>query len=157
MSDLDEPTARYKLHFPPSFVWGLVFIELKQQYQFSELALEHVFDAVALRKYIGGIILRGDGHQHPLSAVISLLRSETPVESNIGRKKSSLLSDAALSSSVKVSDNFHLSAALVWMEANFATFCFDLIAHMQGTYESGRISSFYGLGSTRMLTVPNLT
>jgi hypothetical protein len=41
--------------------------------------------------------------------------------------------------SVKVSDDFHLGAMLLWSEANFAGFGFDLIAHMQGTYESGRL------------------
>jgi hypothetical protein len=55
--------------------------------------------------------------------------------------------------SVKVSDDFHLGAMLLWSEANFAGFGFDLIAHLQGTYESGRVSSFYGIGSARLATI----
>lgn len=155
MNGLDEPNERYKLHLPPSFVCGLIFIELRQRYQFSELALKRVIDGIVLRKYIGGIILRADGIQQSLTGDLGLLRSETPIDSTISRKKLSLLSDAALSVSVKVSDDFHLGAMLLWMEANFARFGFDLIAHMQGTYESGRVSSLYGFGSTRMLTASN--
>jgi hypothetical protein len=32
MNGLDEPSERYKLYLPPSFICGLVFIELRQQH-----------------------------------------------------------------------------------------------------------------------------
>jgi hypothetical protein len=37
---------------------------------------------------------------------------------------------------------------LKWAESQFAQFAFDLIAIMQGTYEAGRLSSFYGVGNS---------
>lgn len=133
----------------------MIFVELKQQYQFSELALKRVIDGIVLRKYVVGIILCADGLHQFLTGELGLIRSETSIDSTISKKNLSLLSDAALSESVKIFDDFHLGAMLLWTEANFARFGFDLIAHMQGTYDSGRVSSLYGFGRTRMLTASN--
>jgi hypothetical protein len=58
----------------------------------------------------------------------------------------------SMAKSVKVSDDFHISVMIMWVEANFAQFGFDLIAHMQGTYEPGRLSSFYCLGAEKVET-----
>lgn len=55
-----------------------------------------------------------------------------------------------MSKSVKVTDTLHFGAMLMWSEAAFAQFGFDLIAIMQGTYEPGRISSFYGMGNSQL-------
>lgn len=37
---------------------------------------------------------------------------------------------------------------LRWSESEFAKFAFDLVAMLQGTYQVGRLSSFYGMGSS---------
>jgi hypothetical protein len=50
-------------------------------------------------------------------------------------------------SSVRVTDELHFGAMLLWTEMNFSQFAFDLIAIMQGTYEVGRLSTFHGIGT----------
>lgn len=49
---------------------------------------------------------------------------------------------------VQLADNVHIASALKWTEFEFAQFAFDLIAMIQGTYEVGRLSSFYSLENT---------
>jgi hypothetical protein len=53
-----------------------------------------------------------------------------------------------MSKSVRVADNVHIGSMVMWSESAFAQFAFDLIAMIQGTYEVGRASSFYGMGSS---------
>jgi hypothetical protein len=144
MSGTDDHKERYKLHLPANFGCGLVFFELRKADEFSSLALTRTIDGVGLRGYFGGLILRGDGHDKPATGRLQLLRSETPIEGRMDKR--SLLDDLPIADSVKVSDDFHISAMVTWMEAHFVQFGFDLIAYMQGTYEAGRLSSFYGFG-----------
>ena len=54
-----------------------------------------------------------------------------------------------MSTSVRVTDDLHFGAMLMWGESNFSQFGFDIIAMMQGTYEVGRVSSFYGMGTSQ--------
>lgn len=102
-----------------------------------------------IRGFFGGIILRGEGHSKALTGRISLFRSEIPVETTIGCNKASLLK-TGITKSVRIADDFYLSSGLWWMEPGFSQFGFDLIAMMQGSYEVGRVSSFYGMGSSDM-------
>lgn len=147
MGRIDEPSERYKLHLPPTFCCGVVFFDLKSDSQFSEAALSKIISGVELRGFFGGVILRGEGHPKPLTGRISLLRSETPIESTISKNKQSLLK-MGISKSVQIADNLHFGSMLMWMEPAFSQFGFDLIATMQGKYESGRLSSFYGIGTS---------
>jgi hypothetical protein len=147
MGGPDDPQERYKLHLPATFCCGLVFFDLNEEHQFSETALAKLIAGVELRRFFGGIILRGHGHKKDDTGKMSLLRSETPIESTIGKKKSSLL-NFGMTQSVKVTDNLHYGAMLMWNEFHFAQFGFDLIAMMQGIYEVGRLSSFHGMGSS---------
>jgi hypothetical protein len=50
---------------------------------------------------------------------------------------------------VKVTDSLHYGAMITWNEFYFSQFGFDLIAMMQGNYETGRLSSFHGMGSSK--------
>jgi len=143
MGGPDDPQERYKLHLPATFCCGLVFFDLNEEQQFSEAALAKLIAGVELR------ILRGHGHRKDVTGKMSLLRSETPIESTIGKKKSSLL-NVGMTQSVKITDNLHFGAMLMWSEFHFSQFGFDLIAMMQGTYEVGRLSSFHGMGSSEL-------
>ena len=142
---LDDPQEKYKLHLPPTFCCGLVFFELRQEHQFSEAAMNRIVSAIQLRGFFGGIILRGEGHTREDTGKLFLLRSETPIESTVGKAKASLLS-SGMAESIKIADNLHFSSMLMWTEPYFSQFGFDLIALMQGTYEAGRVSSFHGMG-----------
>jgi len=124
-----------------------VFFDLNEEHQFSEAALAGLIEGVKLRGFFGGIILRGQGHKMDVTGKMLLTQSATPSESTIGKNKSSLL-NFGRTQSVKVTDNVHFGAMLMWSEFHFSQFGFDLIAMMQGTYEVGRISSFHGMGSS---------
>ena len=145
MGGPDDSQEKYKMYLPSTFCCGLVFFELKKETEYSELALRKIISGIGLRNFFGGIILRGEGHSKQLTGDLSILRSGSKLIGIIGKGKASLL-NAGYSQSIKVSDNLHFGASLTWEEPNFAKFAFDLIAMMQGTYEVGRMSSFYGFG-----------
>ncbi len=149
MSGIDEKSTRYKIYLPRAFRCGIVFFDLYQSDAFSKSGLNRIGENHSLRGFFGGIVLRGEGHTKPLTAQISQIRSETPVRSNNGKGKSSLL-EFGLSDSIRITDSLHLGAMLTWGEANFSGFAFDLLAMLNGTYEVGRASSFYGLGTSEM-------
>jgi inorganic triphosphatase YgiF len=37
---------------------------------------------------------------------------------------------------------------LTWLEPNFSSYAFDIVALLNGTFEAGRISSFHAFGTT---------
>ena len=148
MGGPDGLSERYKVHLPPSFCCGMVFFDLRGDAQFDATALGRIIPCIQYRGFFGGLILRGEGHVDQMSARISVLRSETAIEGTIEPDKESLLKGSPMSQSIKVADNLHFGSMLMWSESAFSQFAFDLIALMQGTYKSGYVSSFYGLGSS---------
>jgi len=147
VSGLDKPADRYKLYLPETFRCGLVFFELAESDIFSEAALNKVVSGVALRGFFGGVILRAEGQTKPLTGRITILRSETPMQSTIGRSKKSLL-NAPWAESIRIADNMHIGAMLMWGENFFSQFAFDLLALLRGTYEPGFLSSFHCFGTS---------
>jgi len=147
MGGSDDPSERYKLHLQQNFCCGLVFFDLKADNQYSETALSKINTGLGLRGFWGGIVLRGEGHVKPHTGRLSLLRSEQPIESTVAKDKQSLLK-MGMSKSVKIAENLHYGSMLMWSEPGFSQFSFDLIAMMQGKYEVGMLSSFYGMGTT---------
>jgi hypothetical protein len=147
MSNLDDPQDRYKLYLPRNFCCGLVFFDLQEKNQFSKAALNKIVDGHCLRNFIGGIILRGENHKKSFTGRLTLGGWEEPFKSTVKRKGASLLT-TAFSSTVKITDQYHIGVSLLWSEPSFAQFGFDIISMMQGTYESGKLSSFYGMGSS---------
>jgi hypothetical protein len=148
MGGRDDPQDKYKLHLPTTFSCGLVFFEIRKEQQFSESSLAKLVAGVQFRGFFGGVILRGEGHVVAATARLSLAQSKTPIKSTIGATKNSLLRGVGMTESVRVTDDVHLGAILTWTEPNFSQFGFDVIAMMQGTYEIGRLSSFYGMGTS---------
>ena len=151
LQGLDDPGERYKLYLPHHFVCGLVFFELRENDEYNEAVMTAVLEGLGLRGFLGGLVLRGEGHTKPASGRIQILRSETPIESTIHRTKESMLRSAPLSESVQVTDNLHFGTMRMGNETNFSQFAFDLIAIMQGTYEPGRLSTFHGWGRPNMI------
>lgn len=145
MRQIDPTAERYKLYLPQTFCCGSLFFELRQTEANSEAALSALIGSVGLRGYFGGLILRGDGHTLPQTARLSLTKSETPIESTLLSRETQLL-EFGMSKSVQLADKVHIGSMLSWSECGFSQFAFDLIAMIQGTYESGRLSSFYGIG-----------
>ena len=109
--------------------------------------MSKIISGTEFRGFFGGVILRGEGHTKPVTGRLSLLRSETPIESTVKKIKQSLL-NMGMSQSVQLTENLHFGSMLMWSEPGFSQFGFDLIAMMQGKYEVGRLSSFYGMGTS---------
>ncbi len=145
--DVDDPEDRYKLYLPPCFCCGTVFVELREEAEYSEAALSSFLDGISLRGFFGGVVLRDTSHTNDLPAGrISILQSTEPVESTVKDKRTPL-GEFGMSQSVKVADDVHLGAMIMWTEATFAQFAFDLVAMIQGKYDPARVSSFYGMGN----------
>jgi hypothetical protein len=147
MSGIDVPEERYKLHLPTTFCCGTVFFDLKEKDRFSETTLSRLLEGIQLRGFFGGVVLRGEGHTKEATGRASFLKSETPIESEIGKDKRSLL-HSVKGASVQATDALHYGVLLMWGEPFFSMFAFDLIAMMQGTYKSGQLSSFHGMGTS---------
>jgi len=60
------------------------------------------------------------------------------------------LPSRGIKETVALAGKVHIGAVLTWSEHEFARFAFDLVVLLQGTYEAGRVSSFYGMGSSFM-------
>lgn len=146
MQGLDAATDRYRLYLPPTFSCGLLFVELRVEDATSEVALAALVEGIGLRGFFGGVVLRGEGHTLPHTGRLSITRSDSPV-SSIGPATGTSLLEIGMSASVPVADSVHIGAMLDWSEMGFARFAFDLVAMLQGTFD-GRLSSFYGFGSS---------
>jgi len=147
MNGHDDEKERYKRYLPTKFACGLVFFDLRITEAYNEAALSDiVLAATKLRGFLGGIVLRGEGHQRQVTGKISILQGKEPMSSSIASGKASLLSGCGFSQSLELREDVHLCSMIMWLEKHFAHFGFDLIAIMQGTYEAGKISSWYGIG-----------
>lgn len=147
MRAIDPPSERYKLHLPPTFCCGLVFAELRKENASSDLALRTMVNGMSLRDFFGGVVLRGEGHTAPVTGRIALTRSEETTDLNLDGKPEHLL-EWGMTKTTQLADKVHIGAMISWAEFNFAQFAFDLIAMIQGSYQPGRLSSFFGLGSS---------
>jgi hypothetical protein len=148
MGGLDEQDDSYKMYLPANFSCGLIFYEMRKGNEYSKGSMVEFLSGFKLRGFIGGLILRGEGHSKEDSGRIELIQSKTPIESTIDRTKESLLDECVLSDSIKITDELHIGAVLIWKEINFSQFGFSIIAALQGTDKTGLISSWYGLGKT---------
>lgn len=148
MSGIDSPDERYKMYLTPNFFCGLVFFELRKENEFDKSALNSIIGGIDLRGFLGGIILRGEGKTKQVTGRIDLLRSETSMVSKIKKPDRSLLSGWGNADSLKIKDDLHFGAMLMWSETNFSEYAFDLVALLNGTFEVGRLSSFHALGTT---------
>jgi hypothetical protein len=138
---LDSPGERYKLYLPATFHCGVVFFELRSENRFSEKALPNLLEGANLRGFFGGVVLRGEAHSDALTTGrVSLVFYNAP-STGFGKD----LLGAPMTNSVEIRENFHVAALLMWSKMGFSQFAFDLIAMMQGTYEPGFVSSWYGL------------
>ncbi len=84
----------------------------------------------------------------PASGRISLYQSKTPIAHPIDPTsgKELILASLLMADSVMIAENLHYGSQLMWSDIVFSQFAFDLIAMMQGTYRSGFLSSFCGMG-----------
>jgi len=148
MSGIDSPDERYKMYLPSDFFCGVVFFELRKDNEFDKIALNSIIDGIDLRGFRGGVILRGEGHTKQVTGKIDLTQSETAMVSTTKRPNRSLLSGWGAADTLKITDDLHFGAMLMWSEPNFSQYAFDMVAILNGTFEIGRISSFHALGTS---------
>lgn len=141
---VDPPGERYRKFLPVGFSCGLVFFELLRASEFSIAALNNTVKEPIPKGYVGGVILRGEGLPDESCALINVIVGDKKMNSTVGKKKESLLDGSPLSDSVQVG-NRYVSAILMWSEANFAMFAFNLLAQLNGHYEPRMLSSFHGM------------
>jgi hypothetical protein len=147
MQGIDDANERYKLHLPPSFFCGFVCVELRQENMYSEATVSAAVDGIALRGFFGGLVLRASANTSEHSGRIMLTRSESAIESTVEGRKTPLM-EFGMGKSVQIAEKVHIGTVLRWSESEFAQFAFDLVAMLQGTYQVGLLSSFYGMGSS---------
>lgn len=148
MDGVDDPLEKYKLHLPAQFCCGLVFFDIKKDAEHSLSALKKVIEGENLRRFFGAAILRGEGHSKQLTGRINLLIGDQRIPDTVGKDSESLIKSGGLAGLDEPVNGKYRGAMLMWTESDFARLGFDLIAMMQGTYEVGRLSSFYGMGKT---------
>lgn len=142
MQGMDVPGERYPTYLPAAFSCGCVFFELRSADAFSG-AIDALIGGARLRRFWGGVVLRGDGLAAEDTGRISFVQSEKRITAMSLEKGTP--PSFWMSGSQEV-DGDHVAANLVWSSSGFAEFAFDLIALMNGTFQVGRLSSFHGLG-----------
>jgi hypothetical protein len=166
---MDAPNMRYRRYLPPDFFTAVVFFELREEHEFSKTALNNLVPPKELRGYFGGIVLRGENLLPEKCGRVRMFLSETELESPVGKGKKSLLAgppwpwadsraftteDYHLGMRItpwseeevaQYAPGSHLSTMLIWGEAEFAQFAFDVVALLKGAYQMSLPSSFHGL------------
>jgi hypothetical protein len=138
----DSPEEPYPRYLRPNAVLGTLFFELDAE-EAGDLSLLERFRSVEFaRPFYGGVILRGAGHPVDSTASIRGTVSTTPISELF--LPEGLLHNTALTASVEVNGEYR-GAMLMWSALNFSQFAFDILAFLNGSYRSGRTSSFHGL------------
>lgn len=150
MSNVDAPTERYKMYLPKDFFCTTVFFELRKEDENDKEALNSMVNGSDLRNFFGGLILRGEGKTKEACGKVDLLESETEMKTSFGPSGRTLLNGWAQSDGRKITDNLYFGSMLIFTEPSFAQFAFDIIALLKGTYQVGRLSSFYAFGTSEL-------
>ena len=145
LSEFDGAHERFKEFLPENFFCFSVFFNLLKREEYNKTAVVNMFPVEGLRGFAGAMILRGEGLPEQVAGRVSLLISDTSIPTTVERKKESLLSGAPILSLGELDNGKHLGAMVMWTEAAFSMFGFDLIAMLSGTYQQGMLSSFYGM------------
>lgn len=154
LSKIDHDSEKYKMFLPKNFFSSLVFFEIDKKQEFCKNLLNKLI--YTERGFYGAVILSAEELSENYTGIIKLTESEKEQYSNVGDGKNSLVGPgikttenmvigACLSDSIKIG-NTYLGTILFWSESNFSQFAFDFLALVNGTYENGRLSSFYGTG-----------
>ena len=149
LGDVDKADARYKFYLPPSFFYGAVFFELREE-DSGHNCPEHLFPVTASRGHIGSIVLRagdGDGSVEQLnpdaSARMLLLKGHDPVGA---RDVDRSMYKNGIKHVCRHDNDVGDSIFIHWGINNFSMFAFDILRMLDGSYDPGKISSLYGLG-----------
>lgn len=137
----DPVSERYKMYLPPNFFCAVVYFEDRGGSRRKESTMANAIPDRPLRGYFGGIILRADGLQADESLRMIFLVSKTMYDPRAETNTLAVLTEAPMANHHTMANGYHIGAMLHRSESAFAMFAFDLLALLDGTYETGRISS----------------
>lgn len=145
LKNVDKGNEHYRNFLPQNFFWLPIFFDLNEKDIYCANCLNDHVSFTKLRGYYGSVILRALGLKNDNSTgLIQPVEGKDKILGTCSKEKESLLG-SPLSDSALHTDNKHHSVMLTWSEANFATAAFDILAHLQGTYRTGYVSSMHGL------------
>jgi hypothetical protein len=140
LAGIDDENEHYKRYIRKDFCMGIVFFEYlkKEQEELHQLLLNALVPINFQRGLLGGIILQAEGIDRTATGNFQyFVENESSQYGGIAPN--------GWSNSREVESGKHLSCLLHWTQSSFAQFAFDLIAVMNGTYQSNRASSLHGL------------
>lgn len=138
--------GRYPSSLPANFCCGVVFFELRRADEHSLLALKRIARPPDwLRGYFGAVILRAEGKRKPESGRFYLsIYDQIDRPHPIGK---SLYDEGDLLVH-RLPNEQQSGGFLVWLEAGFSVFAFDLLAMLEGRYRPGKLSSKHAIGAS---------
>src|SRR5699024_6513551 len=148
MDEIDSSEEKYKAHLPANFFCATVFCELREKQKRSKKAFNSLANHYDLRRFYGGLILRKEVTNNNSSAKLMSVLADKPMmndEGSMGLADRNLFENI-VSKSLKVNESKYISVLISWSEMHFAQFAFDIIALMNGTYQTNRLSSMHGVG-----------
>lgn len=143
LQKVDMPQHPTKLYLPRDFFCATVFFELRKEQENDFEALDNIQEAIELRGFYGGYILRSDTLDEFYSGKIDIVLEDQKYSDN---NKS--LFFWSYSQSKKFNENLYCRLRLTHCESYFSQFAFDIIALLKGNYRPGVLSSLYGMGTT---------
>ncbi len=153
---MDEPQERYKQFLPRNFFNAVVFFERRQ---------ENESDIAALKKFIGpqqpdipllSIILRSESLNTEQSGEIEIVHVKPEDAAKFASLDELSSPTISITGPHKVDTDNYQMVFLQWSEVVFSSFAFDLLALLNGTYEAGRASSFYGMSWVNLDNKPTI-
>lgn len=144
----DPVNERYKMYLPPNFFCAVVYFEDRRGRRYKESTMANAIPDRPLRGYFGGIILRADGLQADESLRMIFLVSKPMYDPRAETNTLAALTEAPMANHHTMANGYHIGAMLHRSESAFAMFAFDLLALLNGTYETGRISSRHVISGT---------
>jgi hypothetical protein len=146
LSKLDDENERYKSFLPGGFRCGAVFMELDPNCPITVTPLTALSPGFDLRGFFGGAILRGHHSDASSTGRLELLVGDTPNANGFCMPGLGLSSNFAMTGPIRsdvTGRDFLVN--LRWGRSEFGMLAFDLLAMLNGTYQGGRVSSFFGL------------
>lgn len=142
----DEPNERYCKFLRSDFLSLVIFLELKESDAGSKESLDSLLSGQRLRGFGGALILRrGTDSQKSTGrfTVTTTQKDSTKEYPNIGKD---LFAPFTFSQPTDApgDDTKSIVGILQWHSSQFTQFAFDLVAVLNGTYSTERLSSFYG-------------
>jgi len=138
----DEPGAKYRYYLPPDFTCWTVFVELRRTDANTVTPLNHLARATALRGFLGGFVIRGEGLSQEMSG--ELATSGCNVNCRPLPSAATLLEGSCFSEWQPMpKGNMFGQVGLSWSKVYFSTWPFHLLRLLNGQYDTRSVPSWY--------------